>query len=97
MKYLQIMLVLLPLTLCFVGCNTTKEETETQYPVFHFGQSVYVTTGFYKGCKGEVTDYNTIFHPIHYKVTATCPYKKDQTTFVGSIELEESVLVEDAT
>jgi hypothetical protein len=67
------------------GCNLVHTEpsisgghhTEAEL-LYRFGDPVYVANGFFKGCKGHITDYEFKIHDFSaptdtfYVVDATC-------------------------
>jgi hypothetical protein len=78
------------------GCTETPEEIK---PIIAhvFGDRVYVTGGFYRGCKGRVTAVSRWGETNYYSVEATCISPDGQFTQTKSIEFDEKDLLEDAS
>jgi len=73
---IKILFALLFLTFtsgCLRPTETIGEANgESQVYKFRFGEAVYITEGFYKGCHGRVTDARHYFDGNRYTVDASC-------------------------
>jgi hypothetical protein len=92
----QHFLLLVGLILILNGC--TNIDARDIAPRFSFGTKVYVTYGFYNGCKGNIFDYYGGNRITHYDIEAECPYKGHTFTQSKTLNrINEEYLVQDSS
>jgi hypothetical protein len=85
----------------FVFPACTKQELAEKSPNFCFGSAVYITNGFFKGCRGHIVDFRRCFYidnysDICYSMDAMCTGSNGTYSVKKTLDfVHEEDLVED--